>query len=101
MQFRLRQRALPPDLGAAAPMSVNRTLATESDIQKLTSDFEPDPALYQITVADAVASGRPTVVAFNTPQFCQTSICAPVLESIKGVYGEMSDSVILCAHRNL
>lgn len=92
-QFAIQVEETPssPEVGEQAPLSENRTLATEPDIAKLTSGRDPVPGLYQMTVAEAVASGRPTVVSLATPAFCQTRICAPVIGSVEGVYGEYGD----------
>jgi hypothetical protein len=85
-------QSLGPSVGVPAPPSENRTLRTEPDIARLTSDFtNPEPALYQMTVAEAIATGRPTVVTFTTPAFCATQICAPVLNSVKEVWRQMAD----------
>ncbi|NIP26954.1 MAG: thioredoxin family protein, partial [Phycisphaerae bacterium] len=67
------------------------TLATEPDITSLTSGSDPVPGLYQMTVAEALASGRPTVVTLATPAFCQTDICAPVVDSVEAVYEDYKD----------
>lgn len=80
-----------PAIGNAAPASENRTLATEPDIALLSSDNDPEPGLYQMTVAEALTSGRPTVVTLATPAFCQTDICAPVVDSVEAVYDEYKD----------
>ncbi len=82
-----------PAVGAVAPASANRTLATEPDISLLSSANDPDPAFYQFTVADAIATGRPTVVGFLTPAFCQTKWCAPVLDSLEVARDETADAV--------
>jgi len=82
-----------PAVGEAAPLSENRTLATEPDIALLSSANDPDPAFYQLTVAEAVAAGRPTVVGFLTPAFCQTKWCAPVLDSLEAVHEQTGDAV--------
>jgi hypothetical protein len=82
-----------PDIGQIPPASHNRTLATEHDLTKLTSDAAPEPGLYQLTVADALKSGKPTVVTFATPAFCQSRLCAPVVNSVKAVYHEFKDQV--------
>ncbi len=74
-----------PALGEVPPASENRTSATEPDLAKLTSDPQPDPALYTTTVAAALASGKPTVVTFATPAFCTSRLCAPVVDSVKAV----------------
>jgi len=80
-----------PTIGDAALPSTNRTLATEPAIAKLTSDVEPNAALYQMTIAEAIATGRPSVVVFSTPGFCQTAVCTPVLNSVKAVYAQQGD----------
>ena len=83
--------SLAPDVGDHPPASANRTLETEPDIEKLTSDLEPEPALYQKTIAEAIQSGQPTVVTFATPAFCQTQFCAPVVNSVKEVFRTYGD----------
>lgn len=82
-----------PAVGEVAPPSLNRTLATEPDITLISSASDPDPAFHQLTVADAVATGQPTVVGFLTPAFCQTKWCAPVLDSLKEARAETGDAV--------
>lgn len=82
-----------PAIGATAPASDNRTLATEPDITLLSSANDPDPAFHQLTVAEAVTTGRPSVVGFLTPAFCQTEWCAPVLDSLKAAREETGDAV--------
>ena len=79
-------------VGEFAPLSQNRTLATEPDINKLNSGNDPDPAFYQLTVADAVANEKPTVVGFITPGLCETKWCAPVLNSVAAVRDEVGDA---------
>lgn len=81
-----------PDIGQVPPASQNRTLATEPDIAKLTSDISPELGLYQLTVAEALESGQPTVVTFATPAFCTSRLCAPVVDSVKAVYADLKDS---------
>lgn len=85
------EESLAPDVGDRPPASQNRTLDTEPDIEKLTSDWEPEPALYQMTIAEALQSGQPTIITFATPAFCQTQFCAPVVGSVKEVYGTHSE----------
>lgn len=72
-------------VGDLAPLSQNRTLATEPDISQLSSGNNPDPIFYQLTVAEAVASGKPSVVGFITPGLCESKWCAPVLDSVATV----------------
>jgi hypothetical protein len=94
----LQAESKSPALGSVAPASQNRTLATEPDISKLNSGVNPDPALYQMTVAEAVTDGRPTVVGFITPGLCQTQWCAPVLDSVAAVRDGVGDEAANFIH---
>lgn len=71
-----------PAIGAPAPPSRQLLLADVEDIALVDTSTTPNPALHQLTVADAVATGRPTVIAFATPLFCQTRFCGPVVEQV-------------------
>ncbi len=66
-----------PNIGSIPPLSRNKTLQSVESIEKLTTDYAPDPDLYQITVEDAVATGKPTVVVFASPAFCTSPTCGP------------------------
>jgi methionine-rich copper-binding protein CopC len=81
-----------PGIGEAALPTKNRTLATESDVRKLTSAAEPNPAFYQLTIDEALQTERPTVISFSTPGYCQTAFCAPVLKSAEEVYKNYADA---------
>lgn len=89
--IQVEDKSKSPEVGEQAPPSENRTLDTEPDITRLTSGSDPIPGLYQMTVAEAVASGRPTVVSLATPAYCQTRICGPVIGSVENVYNDFGD----------
>lgn len=57
----------------------------------LTTDPEPDPAMYQMTVADAIAANKPLVVVLATPGFCVTRTCGPMVDVVKSVRSEFAD----------
>jgi hypothetical protein len=38
--------------------------------------------MHELTIAEAIDSGRPTVVAFATPAFCQSRVCGPLMDSV-------------------
>jgi hypothetical protein len=92
-QFTVAALADPsaPQVGEAPPASHNRTLAIEPDLAKLTSDTAPEPALYQLTVAQALESGKVSVVTFATPAFCTSRLCAPVVNSVKAAFKTYGD----------
>lgn len=79
-----------PAIGSMAPASDNRTVAT-TPLAELTSADSPNPALYQLTVAEAIDSGKPSVITLATPAFCQTQICAPVVSIVEQTYASVGD----------
>ena len=87
----VREQSLTPALGAPAPLTESKTLADTPDMDELTTDPQPDADLYRMTIADAVASGEPLVVAFSTPAFCTTATCGPQLDVVKRMKGQFAD----------
>lgn len=71
-----------PSLGAVGPLSENKTLNSVPAIELLTTDYSPDPDLYQMTIKDAVASPLPSVVVFASPAFCTTPTCGPQVDTV-------------------
>lgn len=76
-------------VGEEAPESVTRTL-DDTDLADLTSDPDPSPAFYGMTVAEAVVSG-PAVVLFATPAWCTSQSCGPMLDQVKAIAPEFPD----------
>ena len=77
-------------VGEVAPLSETKTLVS-NDMDDLTSDSAPDVRFYEQTVAEAVTSGRPTVIVFATPAFCTSATCGPSLDVAKGLIDEFSE----------
>jgi hypothetical protein len=67
--------------GDDAPRSDTRTSA-DVNLVDLTSDPNPDPSFYELSVAEAVESG-PTVIIFASPAWCTTQACGPLLDQVK------------------
>ncbi len=67
--------------GDEAPLSDTRTTDTH-ELSEITTDPEPDPSFYEMSVAEAVQSG-PSVVVFATPAWCVTQACGPLLDQVK------------------
>jgi len=82
--------ATTPGVGDPAPLSDTPVVA-DHPIAEISSDPDPDPRFYELSVKDAVTSGRPTVVVFSTPKFCQTAICGPTLDRVKEIADDHPD----------
>ena len=88
--------SIVPGIGTVPPLSHNKTLPNVGDIQRLTTHYSPDPDLYQITIADAVTTGKPTVVVFASPAFCTSPTCGPQTETVtelKEGYGDQANFI--------
>jgi hypothetical protein len=73
-----------PEVGDKAPASITRT-AADHTLGEISTDPNPDPAFYETSLDAAITSGRPTVVVFATPGFCQSATCGPMLDIAKQV----------------
>lgn len=83
VQFTVLAATTTPAIGAAAPASQTPTATTTAGIAAISTDTSPDPAFYRTSVAGALAAHTPFVVVFATPQFCQSQICGPTLDTVK------------------
>ena len=76
--------------GEQAPASSTRTLSDFPDLAVISSDPDPDPAMYELSVADAVTGGEPAVIAFATPGFCASATCGPLLDQVKDLRADFT-----------
>jgi hypothetical protein len=83
--FDVAPTSVTPAVGNPAPKSDTPTGADVADLSEISTDRHPDPRFYKLSVADAVTSGRPTVVTFATPKFCTSAVCGPTLNIVKKV----------------
>jgi hypothetical protein len=79
--------------GQSVPALETPTSAqVNNDLSKLTSAPAPNPAFYQVSLAQALANGKPTVLLFATPAFCQTRFCGPAYEQTSELQSRYGDS---------
>lgn len=71
-----------PEVGDIPPFSANKTVFTVDDLADLSTDFTPDLDLYQLTIPEAIISGKPTVIVFATPAFCTSPTCGPQVDTV-------------------
>ena len=76
-----------PRISELAPSLATPTLA-DSSLAELTTDPTPDPRLYGLSLDELLGNGRPGVIVFVTPAYCQTASCGPVVANIKTIIGD-------------
>ena len=80
--FNVLDRTPEPQVGDALPESPHLTLRDTDDITVVSSMAEPIPELNELTVAEAVATGKPVLVAIATPAYCESRFCGPLMEAV-------------------
>jgi len=73
-----------PEVGEPAPPSRTPT-HPDRPLAEITTDPDPEPAFYGRSVAEAVTSGRTSVIVFASPAFCQTATCGPVVDELQAL----------------
>ena len=91
VRVRVAPQSATPAIGSPAPPSASKTLTAAADIAAITTDPAPDPSLYALTIADALALPKPLLVAFSTPAFCRTATCGPQLSVVKSLKADYQD----------
>lgn len=82
--FSVLEEGFAPRIGEPAPRVETRTVPPW-DIESISTDSDPDPGFYDLSLDVALDNGRPTVIVFSTPRFCQTSACGPLLDQVKAL----------------
>jgi hypothetical protein len=70
---------VPAAVGSKAK-ALATPVATNANGRKKICTREPACPLHEISLDDALAAGRPTVVNFGTPLLCTSQICGPVVD---------------------
>jgi hypothetical protein len=88
-----------PAVGERAVASKTPTLASaHGRLSTLSTATHPDPALYRISVAQAIARHVPFVVTFATPKFCQSRTCGPVVDVVDAVAKKLARTPVRFIH---
>ena len=92
----VKETSATPAVGDPAPASITPVADQVSDISQITTAQPPIPALYSISVHDALAEGKPLVVGFSTPRYCSTGTCGPQVEQLAELqqsYGDRANVI--------
>ena len=84
-------------LGDPAPRTVNHLPgAAGVPVKAVDSRAEedgtvPDPELHELTVADAIESGKPTLLVVATPVYCVSRFCGPITDAVQALAKQFGD----------
>lgn len=82
--FAVATDTIAPGIGDPAPLTPTPT-AADAPFDEITTDPDPDPRFYALSLDEAIVSGRRTVAVFSTPAFCRTATCGPLLDRAKEI----------------
>lgn len=88
-----------PAVGDEAPATRNHLPGAEGvppkavDSRAGDDGSVPDPALHSVTVADAIAAGRPVMVVVSTPVYCVSRFCGPITDTVTELAAEHGEQM--------
>jgi hypothetical protein len=92
-RLEVKEQSNVPNIGSPAIATKTLTVKDVPDVAQLSSGTKPDPAMYQISLDQALKSGKPTALLFATPAFCRTATCGPSLDVMQGLQKTYADKV--------
>ncbi len=85
-------RPTVPTVGDAAPQSRTPTVRDVADVHDIDSGNPPDD-MHDLSIAEAIANHRPTLVLFATPAFCTSAMCGPEVHAVQQLEPSYRDRV--------
>jgi hypothetical protein len=92
-RLEVKERSNVPIVGQPAISTKTLTVKDVPDVAQLTSGTQADPAMYQVSLDQALQNGKPIALLFATPAFCKTATCGPSLDVIQGLQKQYGDKV--------
>lgn len=84
-----------PSIGSPMPPFDTPTVDDHRGVEPYCS-LTPSPCpLHDVTLTEALQSGKPVVYMIGTPAHCQTGTCAPGLEFLVTQHGTLGDAVVM------
>lgn len=89
--IQVREEPRAPGVGSPAPRVPTKTASSVEEVREISSDPDPRPEFYRVSLDEVIGSGTPVAVTFSTPAFCQTKVCGPQLDVLSELQAEYSD----------
>lgn len=84
-----------PYIGSLLPPFDTPTVDNHRGVEPYCS-LTPNPCpLHDVTLTQALASGKPVAYMVGTPAHCQTGTCAPALEVLVKSHARLGDAVVM------
>lgn len=90
VSFEVRPKPQTVGVGEKAISVDNPTLA-DAPLKQIDTSSSPDEAFHELSISDALANNKPSVIAFATPSYCETRTCGPTMEIVGAAYKKFGD----------
>ena len=88
LSFDVPEETHAPSVGDPAIPSRSKIAKDVERLSQLTTGSMQDEDLYQVSIADAMDSGLPTVIVMASPAFCTNAVCGPQVEVLRDLKNE-------------
>ena len=88
--FQILEDSPSPMVGKKAIASQSPTTDDHRGVDPICTR-DPVCSMHDITIADAIDSGKPTVVIFGTPRYCTSRTCGPVVDYVEDAKKKLKD----------
>ena len=83
-----------PKPGDKLPSFDTPTTADARGVNPICTHQPPCP-LHDVTLTQALQTGKPVAYLIGTPAFCQTGVCAPILDNLITAHTRLGDKVAM------
>jgi hypothetical protein len=85
---------LIPKVGEKLPPFDTPTTANGRGVNPICTKQPPCP-LHNVTLTDALKTGKPVAYLIGTPAFCQTGVCGPILDFVVAAQQRVGDKAVM------
>lgn len=95
VQVLTADQVIVPKPGEPLPPFDTPTLDDPRGVDPICSRLDGPCPFHDVTLTEALASGKPVVYLIGTPAHCQTGTCGPVLEELITASEQFGDDVVV------
>ena len=97
-QLIIKAKTDSPNIGTRAPKVKTKIINDSNSIETITSDTNPDPKLYEISLDRALEKNMPILVTLSTPGYCQSATCGPQTKVLSDLIKDYKSDKIVFIH---
>ena len=93
-QVEERENVLSPLVGDALPPFDTPTVNNKRGVDPICTSPQGTCPFHEVTVTEALQSGKPVVYLIGTPAYCKTGTCAPGLDALIALSKKVGDAAV-------